>query len=213
MIDAATKEMREIEAELATLKQGLLDEPAMTAATAAIRSIDERTNAAADSARRLEEGLRNSANAINNLDQLVPRIGSNNRVLPGAQNLGSFETGASPTVSVLVPFDNAQYALGDDATRAVDRVGQSLAVLAAKAHRQLQVRVDGCANATGSSHFNEWLSGRRADEVIAELKLRYPSLDIVYVGHANGAANPIPGKRPTDADNRRVQFTILNADQ
>jgi len=92
----------------------------------------------------------------------------------------------------------------------MNQVGE---VLAAWPHAKIQI--DGYADSQGTEEYNEALSDRRAASVKAWLLSHYPSIkgdNLSTKGYGEGSPATSNETRAGRAENRRVVFTLMNAD-
>jgi len=91
-----------------------------------------------------------------------------------------------------------------------DQVGE---VLAAWPHAKVQI--EGYADSQGTEEYNDAPSDRRAASVKAWLLSHYPSINrgnLSTTGYGEGSPTASNETRAGRAENRRVTFTLMNAD-
>ena len=112
--------------------------------------------------------------------------------------------------SVAVPFSFNKYALSTDAKTDLDKLATDV-----KSGKRFFIAVEGYTDATGSKAYNEALSRRRADKVVAYLVAKHdiPIFRIHMIGLGQEKPVDEAHNREARAKNRRVEVKVFNADQ
>jgi outer membrane protein OmpA-like peptidoglycan-associated protein len=148
--------------------------------------------------------------AMNRANQAAQGADQANRGLDNLRQVVSNIDDYKLQSSVSVPFNFNQSTLTADAKQNLDKLADDL-----KSVRRFFVAVEGYTDRTGTKQYNEDLSRRRADSVVAYLVAKHdiPIARIHMVGL--GTERPIDEghNRAARAKNRRVDITIFSADQ
>jgi outer membrane protein OmpA-like peptidoglycan-associated protein len=112
--------------------------------------------------------------------------------------------------TVAVPFGFNKYELSADAKAELDRFATDV-----KTDKRFFIAVEGYTDATGSKTYNEALSRRRADRVVAYLVAKHdiPIFRIHMIGLGQEKPVDEAHNREARAKNRRVEVKVFNADQ
>jgi len=105
-----------------------------------------------------------------------------------------------------INFDEKSYDLSENATKALNRIADTL-----KSHPYIQVLIEGYAD-TGAENGQEvYLSQRRADGVVRFLTTKFKIPLSKVSSHARGNKNPVAPNQTDEgrAKNRRVEITIV----
>jgi outer membrane protein OmpA-like peptidoglycan-associated protein len=139
------------------------------------------------------------------------RLGEkNSQELTGLRNVVANIDDYKLQTTVAVPFGFNKYELSADAKAELDTVAGEV-----KSGKRFFIAVEGYTDATGSKAYNEALSRRRADKVVAYLVAKHdiPIFRIHMIGL--GQEKPVDEARNREAraKNRRVEVKVFNADQ
>ena len=192
---------QQIEDTRGQLKQ--VDEKAQTGISAA----QERAGAADQHAATADQ----HAGAAQSRADQAEQLGEKN-----TQELGSLRSVVANLddyklqTSVAVPFGFNKYDLSGDAKTDLDKLATDV-----KSDRRFFIAVEGYTDTTGTKTYNETLSRRRADRVVAYLVANH---DIpIYRIHMSGLGQEKPvddaRNRAARAKNRRVEVKVFSADQ
>lgn len=148
--------------------------------------------------------------AMNRANQAAQGADQANRGLDNLRQVVSNIDDYKLQSSVSVPFKFNQSTLTADAKQNLDKLADDL-----KSVRRFFVAVEGYTDSTGTKQYNEDLSRRRADSVVAYLVVKHdiPIARIHMIGL--GTERPIDEghNRAARAKNRRVDVNIFSADQ
>jgi outer membrane protein OmpA-like peptidoglycan-associated protein len=180
-----------------------VDEKAQTGISAA----QERAGAADQHATLADQ---HAGEAKTSADQANKLGEKNSQELTGLRNVVANIDDYKLQTTVAVPFGFNQYELSADAKAELDTVAGDV-----KSGKRFFIAVEGYTDATGSKAYNEALSRRRADKVVAYLVAKH---DIpIYRIHMIGLGQEKPvdeaRNREARAKNRRVEVKVFNADQ
>jgi outer membrane protein OmpA-like peptidoglycan-associated protein len=180
-----------------------VDEKAQTGISAA----QERAGAADQHATLADQ---HAGDAQKGADQ-ANRLGEkNSQELTGLRNVVANIDDYKLQTTVAVPFGFNKYELSADAKAELDTVAGEV-----KSGKRFFIAVEGYTDATGSKAYNEALSRRRADKVVAYLVAKHdiPIFRIHMIGL--GQEKPVDEARNREAraKNRRVEVKVFNADQ
>jgi outer membrane protein OmpA-like peptidoglycan-associated protein len=180
-----------------------VDEKAQTGISAA----QERAGAADQHAVLADQ---HAGEAKTSADQANKLGEKNSQELTGLRNVVANIDDYKLQTTVAVPFGFNKYELSADAKAELDKVAGDV-----KSGKRFFVAVEGYTDATGSKAYNEALSRRRADKVVAYLVAKH---DIpIYRIHMIGLGQEKPvdeaRNREARARNRRVEVKVFNADQ
>jgi outer membrane protein OmpA-like peptidoglycan-associated protein len=180
-----------------------VDEKAQTGISAA----QERAGAADQHAALADQHAGEAKNRADQANQLGEK---NSQELTGLRNVVANIDDYKLQTTVAVPFGFNKYDLSADAKAELDRVAGEV-----KSGKRFFIAVEGYTDATGSKAYNEALSRRRADRVVAYLVAKH---DIpIYRIHMIGLGQEKPvdeaHNREARAKNRRVEVKVFNADQ
>lgn len=111
--------------------------------------------------------------------------------------------------TVAVTFGLAKFTLSSDAQSDLDKFADAI-----KTNKRMQITVEGFTDSTGPKDYNDALSRRRAEAVVAYLVAKHdiPVYQIHVIGL--GDAKPVDDARTraARAKNRRVEVTAFSAD-
>jgi OOP family OmpA-OmpF porin len=180
-----------------------VDEKAQTGISAA----QERAGAADQHATLADQ---HAGEAKTSADQANKLGEKNSQELTGLRNVVANIDDYKLQTTVAVPFGFNKYELSADAKTELDTVAGEV-----KSGKRFFIAVEGYTDATGSKAYNEALSRRRADKVVAYLVAKH---DIpIYRIHMIGLGQEKPvdeaRNREARAKNRRVEVKVFNADQ
>jgi outer membrane protein OmpA-like peptidoglycan-associated protein len=180
-----------------------VDEKAQTGISAA----QERAGAADQHAVLADQ---HAGEAKTTADQANKLGEKNSQELTGLRNVVANIDDYKLQTTVAVPFGFNKYELSADAKAELDTVAGEV-----KSGKRFFIAVEGYTDATGSKAYNEALSRRRADKVVAYLVAKH---DIpIYRIHMIGLGQEKPvdeaRNREARAKNRRVEVKVFNADQ
>ena len=180
-----------------------VDEKAQTGISAA----QERAGAADQHATLADQ---HAGEAKTSADQANKLGEKNSQELTGLRNVVANIDDYKLQTTVAVPFGFNKYELSADAKAELDTVAGEV-----KSGKRFFIAVEGYTDATGSKTYNEALSRRRADKVVAYLVAKH---DIpIYRIHMIGLGQEKPvdeaHNREARAKNRRVEVKVFNADQ
>jgi outer membrane protein OmpA-like peptidoglycan-associated protein len=180
-----------------------VDEKAQTGISAA----QERAGAADQHATLADQ---HAGEAKTSADQANKLGEKNSQELTGLRNVVANIDDYKLQTTVAVPFGFNKYELSADAKAELDKVAGDV-----KSGKRFFIAVEGYTDATGSKAYNEALSRRRADKVVAYLVAKH---DIaIYRIHMIGLGQEKPvdeaRNREARARNRRVEVKVFNADQ
>jgi outer membrane protein OmpA-like peptidoglycan-associated protein len=180
-----------------------VDEKAQTGISAA----QERAGAADQHATLADQHAGEAKTRADQANQLGEK---NSQELTGLRNVVANIDDYKLQTTVAVPFGFNKYDLSADAKAELDRVAGEV-----KSGKRFFIAVEGYTDATGSKAYNEALSRRRADRVVAYLVAKH---DIpIYRIHMIGLGQEKPvdeaHNREARAKNRRVEVKVFNADQ
>jgi outer membrane protein OmpA-like peptidoglycan-associated protein len=180
-----------------------VDEKAQTGISAA----QERAGAADQHATLADQ---HAGEAKTRADQANLLGEKNSQELTGLRNVVANIDDYKLQTTVAVPFGFNKYELSADAKAELDTVAGEV-----KSGKRFFIAVEGYTDATGSKAYNEALSRRRADKVVAYLVAKH---DIpIYRIHMIGLGQEKPvdeaRNREARAKNRRVEVKVFNADQ
>jgi outer membrane protein OmpA-like peptidoglycan-associated protein len=180
-----------------------VDEKAQTGISAA----QERAGAADQHATLADQHAGEAKTRADQANQLGEK---NSQELNGLRNVVANIDDYKLQTTVAVPFGFNKYELSADAKAELDRVAGEV-----KSGKRFFIAVEGYTDATGSKAYNEALSRRRADKVVAYLVAKH---DIpIYRIHMIGLGQEKPvdeaHNREARAKNRRVEVKVFNADQ
>jgi outer membrane protein OmpA-like peptidoglycan-associated protein len=180
-----------------------VDEKAQTGISAA----QERAGAADQHATLADQ---HAGEAKTSADQANKLGEKNSQELTGLRNVVANIDDYKLQTTVAVPFGFNKYELSADAKSELDTVAGEV-----KSGKRFFIAVEGYTDATGSKAYNEALSRRRADRVVAYLVAKH---DIpIYRIHMIGLGQEKPvdeaRNREARAKNRRVEVKVFNADQ
>jgi outer membrane protein OmpA-like peptidoglycan-associated protein len=180
-----------------------VDEKAQTGISAA----QERAGAADQHAVLADQ---HAGEAKTSADQANKLGEKNSQELTGLRNVVANIDDYKLQTTVAVPFGFNKYELSADAKAELDTVAGEV-----KSGKRFFIAVEGYTDATGSKAYNEALSRRRADKVVAYLVAKH---DIpIYRIHMIGLGQEKPvdeaRNREARAKNRRVEVKVFNADQ
>jgi outer membrane protein OmpA-like peptidoglycan-associated protein len=180
-----------------------VDEKAQTGISAA----QERAGAADQHATLADQ---HAGEAKTSADQANKLGEKNSQELTGLRNVVANIDDYKLQTTVAVPFGFNKYELSADAKAELDTVAGDV-----KSGKRFFIAVEGYTDATGSKAYNEALSRRRADKVVAYLVAKH---DIpIYRIHMIGLGQEKPvdeaRNREARAKNRRVEVKVFNADQ
>jgi outer membrane protein OmpA-like peptidoglycan-associated protein len=180
-----------------------VDEKAQTGISAA----QERAGAADQHAVLADQ---HAGEAKTSADQANKLGEKNSQELTGLRNVVANIDDYKLQTTVAVPFGFNKYELSADAKAELDTVAGEV-----KSGKRFFIAVEGYTDATGSRAYNEALSRRRADKVVAYLVAKH---DIpIYRIHMIGLGQEKPvdeaRNREARAKNRRVEVKVFNADQ
>ena len=148
--------------------------------------------------------------AMNRANQAAQGADQANRGLDNLRQVVSNIDDYKLQSSVSVPFIFNQYSLTADAKQDLDKAADDL-----KSDKRFFIAVEGYTDSTGTKQYNEDLSRRRADSVVAYLVAKHdiPIARIHMIGL--GTERPIDEghNRAARAKNRRVDVKIFSADQ
>jgi outer membrane protein OmpA-like peptidoglycan-associated protein len=121
-------------------------------------------------------------------------------------NKQTAENAAAPqragALSIPVAFDFDSAGLQSAARQQLDAIAEGIRRLPA----QLHVVIEGHTDATGADGYNLSLSQRRA-AAVKDYLVRVQGIDAARLGEVGaGKREPLPGRDPYSAENRRVQF-------
>jgi outer membrane protein OmpA-like peptidoglycan-associated protein len=192
---------QQIEDTRSQVKQ--VDEKAQTGISAA----QERAGAADQHATLADQ---HAGDAQKGADQ-ANRLGEkNSQELTGLRNVVANIDDYKLQTTVAVPFGFNKYELSADAKTELDTVAGEV-----KSGKRFFIAVEGYTDSTGSKAYNEGLSRRRADKVVAYLVAKHdiPIFRIHMIGL--GQEKPVDEARNREAraKNRRVEVKVFNADQ
>jgi outer membrane protein OmpA-like peptidoglycan-associated protein len=180
-----------------------VDEKAQTGISAA----QERAGAADQHATLADQHAGEAKTSADQANQLGEK---NSQELTGLRNVVANIDDYKLQTTVAVPFGFNKYELSADAKAELDTVAGEV-----KSGKRFFIAVEGYTDATGSKAYNEALSRRRADKVVAYLVAKH---DIpIYRIHMIGLGQEKPvdeaRNREARAKNRRVEVKVFNADQ
>ena len=180
-----------------------VDEKAQTGISAA----QERAGAADQHAVLADQ---HAGEAKTSADQANKLGEKNSQELTGLRNVVANIDDYKLQTTVAVPFGFNKYELSADAKAELDTVAGEV-----KSGKRFFIAVEGYTDSTGSKAYNEGLSRRRADKVVAYLVAKH---DIpIYRIHMIGLGQEKPvdeaRNREARAKNRRVEVKVFNADQ
>ena len=180
-----------------------VDEKAQTGISAA----QERAGAADQHATLADQHAGEAKTSADQANQLGQK---NSQELTGLRNVVANIDDYKLQTTVAVPFGFNKYELSADAKAELDTVAGEV-----KSGKRFFIAVEGYTDATGSKAYNEALSRRRADKVVAYLVAKH---DIpIYRIHMIGLGQEKPvdeaRNREARAKNRRVEVKVFNADQ
>jgi outer membrane protein OmpA-like peptidoglycan-associated protein len=180
-----------------------VDEKAQTGISAA----QERAGAADQHATLADQHAGEAKTSADQANQLGEK---NSQELTGLRNVVAHIDDYKLQTTVAVPFGFNKYELSADAKAELDTVAGEV-----KSGKRFFIAVEGYTDATGSKAYNEALSRRRADKVVAYLVAKH---DIpIYRIHMIGLGQEKPvdeaRNREARAKNRRVEVKVFNADQ
>jgi outer membrane protein OmpA-like peptidoglycan-associated protein len=105
-------------------------------------------------------------------------------------------------LSIPVAFDFDSAGLQPAARQQLDAIAEGIRRLPAQRH----VVIEGHTDATGTDDYNLALSARRA-AAVRDYLVRVQGIDAARLGEVGaGKREPLPGRDPYAAENRRVQF-------
>ena len=176
-------------------------------AQAGISAAQERAGAADQHATLADQ---HAGEAKTRADQANMLGEKNSQELNGLRNVVANIDDYKLQTTVAVPFGFNKFELSADAKAELDKVAGDV-----KSGKRFFVAVEGYTDATGSKAYNEALSRRRADKVVAYLVAKH---DIpIYRIHMIGLGQEKPvdeaRNREARARNRRVEVKVFNADQ
>lgn len=119
------------------------------------------------------------------------------------------DNGPPPSVNLNVPFEVNSAQLRPDAADQLDALA---AALGSEVLATIRVEIVGHTDSSGAAEYNQQLSLKRAESVRAYLSGRkgIDAARLVPVG--KGESEPMPGSRPEDPQNRRVEVRLTNHD-
>jgi outer membrane protein OmpA-like peptidoglycan-associated protein len=180
-----------------------VDEKAQTGISAA----QERAGAADQHATLADQ---HAGEAKTSADQANKLGEKNSQELTGLRNVVANIDDYKLQTTVAVPFGFNKYELSADAKAELDTVAGEV-----KSGKRFFIAVEGYTDSTGSKAYNEGLSRRRADKVVAYLVAKHdiPIFRIHMIGL--GQEKPVDEARNREAraKNRRVEVKVFNADQ
>ena len=180
-----------------------VDEKAQTGISAA----QERAGAADQHATLADQHAGEAKTSADQANQLGEK---NSQELTGLRNVVANIDDYKLQTTVAVPFGFNKYELSADAKTELDTVAGEV-----KSGKRFFIAVEGYTDSTGSKAYNEGLSRRRADKVVAYLVAKHdiPIFRIHMIGL--GQEKPVDEARNREAraKNRRVEVKVFNADQ
>ena len=180
-----------------------VDEKAQTGISAA----QERAGAADQHATLADQ---HAGEAKTSADQANKLGEKNSQELTGLRNVVANIDDYKLQTTVAVPFGFNKYELSADAKAELDTVAGEV-----KSGKRFFIAVEGYTDTTGSKAYNEALSSRRADKVVAYLvaKCDIPIYRIHMIGLGQEKPVDEAHNREARAKNRRVEVKVFNADQ
>jgi outer membrane protein OmpA-like peptidoglycan-associated protein len=192
---------QQIEDTRSQVKQ--VDEKAQSGISAA----QERAGAADQHAGLADQ---HAGEAQNRADQ-ANRLGEKNtQELNSLRNVVANIDDYKLQTTVAVPFGFNKYELSADAKAELDKFATDV-----KSGKRFFIAVEGYTDSTGSKAYNETLSRRRADRVVAYLVAKHdiPIFRIHMIGLGQEKPVDEAHNRDARAKNRRVEVKMFNADQ
>jgi outer membrane protein OmpA-like peptidoglycan-associated protein len=192
---------QQIEDTRSQVKQ--VDEKAQSGISAA----QERAGAADQHAALADQ---HAGEAKNRADQANLLGEKNTQELNGLRNVVANIDDYKLQTTVAVPFGFNKYELSADAKAELDKFATDV-----KSGKRFFIAVEGYTDATGSKAYNEALSRRRADRVVAYLVSKHdiPIFRIHMIGLGQEKPVDEAHNRDARAKNRRVEVKVFNADQ
>jgi outer membrane protein OmpA-like peptidoglycan-associated protein len=180
-----------------------VDEKAQTGISAA----QERAGAADQHAVLADQ---HAGEAKTTADQANKLGEKNSQELTGLRNAVANIDDYKLQTTVAVPFGFNKFELSADAKAELDKVAGEV-----KSGKRFFIAVEGYTDKTGSKAYNEALSSRRADKVVAYLvaKCDIPIYRIHMIGLGQEKPVDEAHNREARAKNRRVEVKVFNADQ
>jgi outer membrane protein OmpA-like peptidoglycan-associated protein len=180
-----------------------VDEKAQTGISAA----QERAGAADQHAVLADQ---HAGEAKTSADQANKLGEKNSQELTGLRNVVANIDDYKLQTTVAVPFGFNKFELSADAKAELDKVAGEV-----KSGKRFFIAVEGYTDTTGSKAYNEALSSRRADKVVAYLvaKCDIPIYRIHMIGLGQEKPVDEAHNRGARAKNRRVEVKVFNADQ
>lgn len=180
-----------------------VDEKAQTGISAA----QERAGAADQHAVLADQ---HAGEAKTTADQANKLGEKNSQELTGLRNAVANIDDYKLQTTVAVPFGFNKFELSADAKAELDKVAGEV-----KSGKRFFIAVEGYTDTTGSKAYNEALSSRRADKVVAYLvaKCDIPIYRIHMIGLGQEKPVDEAHNREARAKNRRVEVKVFNADQ
>jgi outer membrane protein OmpA-like peptidoglycan-associated protein len=151
-----------------------------------------------------------AGDAMNKANQAAQVGDQNTQALNSLRQVVSNIDDYKMQTTVSVPFKFDKYALTDDAKQDLDKLVGDV-----KSDKRFFIAVEGYTDNVGTTQYNEALSRRRADAVVAYLVAKH---DIpIYRIHMIGLGKEKPVEegrnREARAKNRRVEVKVFTADQ
>lgn len=118
------------------------------------------------------------------------------------------EPAAPRTIGILIHFALDSSAIAEDSQPGLDEVARMLRM---ERLRERRLHIEGHTDATGPAEYNRRLSMRRAEAVARYLVERHGIDPARLSVSGRGPDEPLPGRDPRDALNRRVEFSAAPA--
>jgi OmpA-OmpF porin, OOP family len=209
-VDQQGQQIGETSASLQKTNQSLqADETKLSATDETAKAADARAGDALNKAGQADDKATqagtNADQANSKADQVGQNLGDLKKdVTNQFANLDDYKKVSSATVNFKFNSDK----LDADARQALDQM------VADNSYRRFYIAVEGFTDTTGDDAYNEALSKRRADAVVAYLVAQHdvPVYRIQMIGLGKDKPVDDAKTRAAHAKNRRVEVTIYSAD-
>ncbi|HUB83930.1 MAG TPA: OmpA family protein [Bryobacteraceae bacterium] len=175
-------------------------------AQSGINAAQERASAADQHAATADQHATDAMNQAKQASQAADANGQElNKLRDVVSNIDDYKMQTSATV----PFAFDKYTLSSSAKEDLDNLASGLS-----ADKRFVISVEGFTDATGNRNYNEALSRKRADTVVAYLVTKHNIP--IYRIHMIGLGQEMPADEGKDraarAKNRRVEVKVFTAD-
>jgi len=206
-VDQQGQQIGETSASLAKTQQNLqTDETKLSATDETAKAADARAGDAIAKAGQADDKATQAGNRADQANQKADQVGHDLGDLKTQfANLDDYKKVSAATVNFKFNSDK----LDADARQALDQM------VAGNNYKRFFIAVEGFTDQTGNDAYNEALSKRRADTVVAYLVSDHdiPVYRIQMIGLGKDKPVDDAKTRAARAKNRRVEVTVFSADQ